>query len=51
MATGHYVRVGRDPVSGRRTLRKGIDPAKDQSYFLYDLTEEQLAAARFPVGR
>jgi tRNA-specific 2-thiouridylase len=50
VATGHYVRVGRDPVSGRRTLRKGIDPAKDQSYFLYDLTEEQLAAARFPVG-
>jgi tRNA-specific 2-thiouridylase len=44
------VRVGRDPVSGRRTLRRGIDPAKDQSYFLYDLTEEQLAAARFPVG-
>ena len=31
-------------------LRKGIDPAKDQSYFLYDLTAEQLAAARFPVG-
>ncbi len=50
VATGHYVRVGRDPASGRRSLRKGIDPAKDQSYFLYDLTEEQLAAARFPVG-
>ena len=50
VATGHYVRVAEDPVSGRRTLRKGLDPAKDQSYFLYDLTEEQLAAARFPVG-
>jgi tRNA-specific 2-thiouridylase len=50
VATGHYVRVDRDPVSGFRTLRKGIDSAKDQSYFLYDLTEEQLAAARFPVG-
>ena len=31
-------------------LRKGRDPAKDQSYFLYDLSEEQLAGARFPVG-
>ncbi|HEY2797126.1 MAG TPA: tRNA 2-thiouridine(34) synthase MnmA [Thermoanaerobaculia bacterium] len=50
VATGHYVRVDHDPVSGLRTLRKGVDAAKDQSYFLYDLTEEQLAAARFPVG-
>ena len=50
VATGHYVRVAEDPASGRPTLRKGLDPAKDQSYFLYDLTEEQLAAARFPVG-
>jgi tRNA-specific 2-thiouridylase len=31
-------------------LRKGLDPAKDQSYFLWDLEPEQLAAARFPVG-
>lgn len=50
VATGHYARVEADPVSGRPTLRKGLDPAKDQSYFLYDLTSEQLAAARFPVG-
>ncbi len=50
VATGHYVRAARDPASGRPTLRKGLDAAKDQSYFLYDLTEEQLAAARFPVG-
>jgi tRNA-specific 2-thiouridylase len=49
VATGHYVRVGVD-AAGRRTLRKGADAAKDQSYFLYDLTPEQLAAARFPVG-
>jgi tRNA-specific 2-thiouridylase len=49
VATGHYVRAGREP-DGRITLRKGADPAKDQSYFLYDLTPEQLAAARFPVG-
>lgn len=50
VATGHYVRAERDPVSGRVVLKKGADPAKDQSYFLYDLTPEQLSAARFPVG-
>jgi tRNA-specific 2-thiouridylase len=50
VATGHYARVGTDPATGRPALRKGSDPEKDQSYFLYDLTAEQLAAARFPVG-
>ncbi|MEO8349137.1 MAG: tRNA 2-thiouridine(34) synthase MnmA, partial [Acidobacteriota bacterium] len=50
VATGHYARVETDPVTGRPTLKKGLDPDKDQSYFLYDLTAEQLAAARFPVG-
>jgi tRNA-specific 2-thiouridylase len=50
VATGHYVRAERDPISGKVSLKKGIDPAKDQSYFLYDLTAEQLDAARFPVG-
>lgn len=50
VATGHYVRAERDPASGRTLLKKGKDPAKDQSYFLYDLTPEQLSAARFPVG-
>ena len=49
VATGHYVRRGVDG-SGVPVLRKGLDPAKDQSYFLWDLTSEQLAAARFPVG-
>ena len=49
VATGHYVRAETD-AAGRVTLRKGKDPAKDQSYFLYDLTPEQVAAARFPVG-
>jgi tRNA-uridine 2-sulfurtransferase len=49
VATGHYVRAERD-ASGRVRLRKGADPRKDQSYFLYDLTQDQLAAARFPVG-
>jgi tRNA-specific 2-thiouridylase len=50
VATGHYVRAEHDPVLARAVLRKGLDADKDQSYFLYDLTPEQLAAARFPVG-
>lgn len=50
VATGHYARRGTEPVSGRAVLLKGRDPDKDQSYFLYDLTPEQLEAARFPVG-
>jgi len=50
VATGHYVRAGIDPALGRPVLRKGLDPDKDQSYFLYDLTPGQLSAARFPVG-
>jgi tRNA-specific 2-thiouridylase len=51
VATGHYVRAERDDSTGRVWLRKGLDPAKDQSYFLWDLTPGQLEAARFPVGR
>jgi tRNA-specific 2-thiouridylase len=50
VATGHYARVGTDAATGRPALLRGADPGKDQSYFLYDLTAEQLAAARFPVG-
>jgi tRNA-uridine 2-sulfurtransferase len=50
VATGHYVRRFSDPVTGRTLLKKGRDVFKDQSYFLYDLTASQLAAARFPVG-
>jgi tRNA-specific 2-thiouridylase len=50
VATGHYARTATDPRTGRRLLRKGADPEKDQSYFLWDLTSEQLAAACFPVG-
>jgi tRNA-specific 2-thiouridylase len=49
VATGHYARIRRD-AGGRAVLRKAADLAKDQTYFLYDLTEEQLAGARFPVG-
>ena len=50
VATGHYVRVTRDGEGGRAVLRRGSDPDKDQSYFLWDLAPDQLDAARFPVG-
>jgi tRNA-specific 2-thiouridylase len=50
VATGHYVRRGTDPATGAARLEKGLDAAKDQSYFLWDLSDEQLAAAVFPVG-
>src|ERR1051325_3166628 len=50
VATGHYARSGRDSGSGRCWLRRGADAAKDQSYFLFSLTQEQLARAVFPVG-
>jgi tRNA-specific 2-thiouridylase len=50
VATGHYARVGRDPETGLMELRRAADAAKDQSYFLYELGQEQLAAARFPLG-
>jgi tRNA-specific 2-thiouridylase len=48
VATGHYARVERR--DGRWALRRGADPAKDQSYFLFGLGQEQLARARFPLG-
>jgi tRNA-specific 2-thiouridylase len=49
VATGHYAQIDRD-TSGRYRLLRGIDAAKDQSYFLFTLTQDQLAQARFPVG-
>jgi tRNA-uridine 2-sulfurtransferase len=49
VATGHYARVERD-AAGRLVLRRGIDAGKDQSYFLFSLTQAQLACAVFPVG-
>ncbi len=50
VATGHYARKERDGASGRWRLLKGRDQAKDQSYFLFGLTQSQLALALFPVG-
>ena len=50
VATGHYARVERDAATGRYLLKRGCDAAKDQSYFLFTLTQAQLAHALFPVG-
>ena len=50
VATGHYARITRDDESGRYLLWRGRDVRKDQSDFLWPLTQSQLAAARFPVG-
>jgi len=50
IATGHYARLEQDAASGRWVLRAGIDRAKDQSYVLYSLRQEQLARAVLPLG-
>ena len=50
VATGHYARIGINPDTGARVLRRGIDTGKDQSYFLFSLTQEQLSCASFPIG-
>lgn len=50
VATGHYARVRRDPDTGRYRLFTGRDPSKDQSYFLFGLTQEQLSRTLFPLG-
>ena len=49
IATGHYARVTR-AADGRFELRKARDMAKDQSYFLFELSQEQLSEALFPLG-
>jgi tRNA-specific 2-thiouridylase len=50
VATGHYARVRRDAATGRHLLLRARDARKDQTDFLWPLTQEQLAAARFPIG-
>jgi tRNA-specific 2-thiouridylase len=50
VATGHYARKDVDPATGRFRLLRGRDGGKDQSYFLFGLTQEQLGTALFPVG-
>ena len=50
VATGHYAILERDARTGRTLLRAATDPDKDQSYFLFDLSDEQRARAEFPLG-
>ena len=50
IATGHYARIAFDERSGRYQLRKGVDETKDQTYFLFGLTQAQLARSVFPIG-
>ena len=50
IATGHYARVRHNAFTGRHELLKGLDPSKDQSYFLHRLNQAQLSKTLFPVG-
>src|SRR5262249_55757929 len=50
IATGHYARIGYDSSSGRYQLLRAADAAKDQTYFLFGLTQRQLARTLFPLG-
>jgi tRNA-specific 2-thiouridylase len=50
LATGHYARIRRDEATGRFQLRRALDPTKDQSYFLWGLSQEQLSRSEFPLG-
>ncbi|HEU4387345.1 MAG TPA: tRNA 2-thiouridine(34) synthase MnmA [Blastocatellia bacterium] len=50
VATGHYARVEYNQPTGRYILKKGLDESKDQSYFLFELTQKQLERASFPLG-
>jgi len=50
IASGHYARVDTDPDTGLWRLRRALDTQKDQTYFLFELTQAQLAAVRFPLG-
>jgi tRNA-uridine 2-sulfurtransferase len=50
IATGHYARITRNEQTGRYEMRRAVDSAKDQTYFLFGLTQEQLARTLFPLG-
>jgi tRNA-specific 2-thiouridylase len=50
IATGHYARITWNPDSGRWEMRRSADRAKDQTYFLFGLTQDQLARTLFPLG-
>ena len=50
LATGHYARIEKDENNGRYLLKKALDDTKDQSYVLYNLTQDQLSKILFPMG-
>src|SRR5438552_7927961 len=50
LATGHYARIRQDEANGRFQLLRALDPTKDQSYFLWGLSQEQLSRSEFPLG-
>lgn len=50
LATGHYARIRKDVRTGRYQLLRARDDSKDQSYFLWGLTQEQLSRSEFPLG-
>lgn len=50
LATGHYARIEKDPGSGRLSLKKAVDESKDQTYFLYTLSQKELGRLMFPLG-
>ena len=50
VATGHYARISEDEETGRYYVKKGLDPKKDQSYMLWNLSQEQLSRVVFPLG-
>jgi tRNA-specific 2-thiouridylase len=50
VATGHFARLEKSADAGRTLLKRGSDPRKDQSYFLFSLKQDQLGRAMFPLG-
>lgn len=50
LATGHYARIRFDQAANRHQLLRSLDPTKDQSYFLWGLSEDQLSRSEFPLG-
>ena len=50
LATGHYARIRHSQTTGRHELLRARDDSKDQSYFLWGLTQEQLSRSEFPLG-
>jgi tRNA-specific 2-thiouridylase len=50
IATGHYARITHNETAGRYEMRRAVDASKDQTYFLFGLTQPQLARTLFPLG-